>query len=393
MNALILRQILYAHLVLFFGMVFQGFAQQLPFSTTGKPIDHSLRREVARTIDRGNQWLLDHQDAEGFWSASDQPYVTAYALMALKRDPEEHHANVKDAAFEDGFRYLNSCIQANGGIYIREARSLLDTSSSLLALLMNPQELQIETVNKARAFLVSEMEALMRKVRDHDEDVPFSASEQVAESQFMSVMQTIEALRFSQQFSELSKEDFLDIHRDSILSFLVRYQYLASDSENQSLANLEGFNGGFVSHFMNQQNPPLDLKGKLATIKPAGSYSFDGLLAYLYLGVDFSDQRAKAVQAWLNRHYSLNQNPGLGERNLFYYFQSMAKTWTALKMGGTTTHLMSHEGWRHELALHLMNLQQADGSWVNKGKVGFEQDSVLATSYALIALEIIYSGL
>ena len=49
--------------------------------------------------------------------------------------------------------------------------------------------------------------------------------------------------------------------------------------------------------------------------------------------------------------------------------------------------------WRKELALKLLNLQNRDGFWVNENNRWWEKDPVLATSYTLIALEIIYKGL
>ena len=49
--------------------------------------------------------------------------------------------------------------------------------------------------------------------------------------------------------------------------------------------------------------------------------------------------------------------------------------------------------WREELALKLINLQQADGSWVNTNGRWWEKDPNLVTSYAAITLEIIHRGL
>ena len=123
-------------------------------------MDDSLRREVARSIDRGNQWLLEHQDASGFWVSADQLSTTANALMALQRDPEEHHAGIKMPVIEEGYRYLNSCIQKNGGIYTDHSRRLIDTSSAMLALLMKPHASQEETIKNARDFIMRELEVM-----------------------------------------------------------------------------------------------------------------------------------------------------------------------------------------------------------------------------------------
>ena len=46
-----------------------------------------------------------------------------------------------------------------------------------------------------------------------------------------------------------------------------------------------------------------------------------------------------------------------------------------------------------EIATRLMNLQAADGSWVNDTARWMEKDPVLVTSYGVMTLEIIYNRL
>jgi squalene-hopene/tetraprenyl-beta-curcumene cyclase len=49
--------------------------------------------------------------------------------------------------------------------------------------------------------------------------------------------------------------------------------------------------------------------------------------------------------------------------------------------------------WRRELALRLMNLQNADGSWVNEENRWWEKDPHLVSAYAVLALDILWRGL
>ncbi len=160
MITLILRLIPQLSLVFCMGFHSRVMSQNLPFAASGKAVDHSLRREVARSIDRGNQWLLEHQDASGFWVSADQLSTTANALMALQRDPEEYHARIKMPVIDKGYRYLNLCIQKNGGIYTDHSRRLIDTSSAMLALLMKPHALQGETIKNARDFIMRELDVM-----------------------------------------------------------------------------------------------------------------------------------------------------------------------------------------------------------------------------------------
>ena len=49
--------------------------------------------------------------------------------------------------------------------------------------------------------------------------------------------------------------------------------------------------------------------------------------------------------------------------------------------------------WPKELALKLIDLQQGDGSWANDSGRWMEKDPVLATSYAVLTLEMVYREL
>ncbi|MBT5925441.1 MAG: cycloartenol synthase, partial [Verrucomicrobia bacterium] len=88
-----------------------------------------------------------------------------------------------------------------------------------------------------------------------------------------------------------------------------------------------------------------------------------------------------------------SENPGLEQKEVFLYYLLMAKAWTVMNVHDATSVGGAHLEWRHALALRLLNLQQPNGSWMNETPEGMEQDPVLTTSYALITLEMIYSGL
>jgi squalene-hopene/tetraprenyl-beta-curcumene cyclase len=45
--------------------------------------------------------------------------------------------------------------------------------------------------------------------------------------------------------------------------------------------------------------------------------------------------------------------------------------------------------WRDQVAVRLLKLQKADGSWVNPEPLWWEADPVLVTCYAVISLEML----
>ena len=74
-----------------------------------------------------------------------------------------------------------------------------------------------------------------------------------------------------------------------------------------------------------------------------------------------------------------------------FYHHTMAKALTAY--GGNLLDAKNGQSikWREELALKLINLQNANGSWANENGRWLEEDPALVTAYALIALDLVYS--
>jgi squalene-hopene/tetraprenyl-beta-curcumene cyclase len=76
----------------------------------------------------------------------------------------------------------------------------------------------------------------------------------------------------------------------------------------------------------------------------------------------------------------------MGQQGLYFFFNVISR---AMSASGRET-LPGRQGeihWRKELVKRIVSLQQPDGSWVNNNGRFWENDPVLATSYALLALE------
>ncbi|MBN1614777.1 MAG: cycloartenol synthase, partial [Deltaproteobacteria bacterium] len=132
--------------------------------------------------------------------------------------------------------------------------------------------------------------------------------------------------------------------------------------------------------------------GRVA-LRSYGSMSYAGLLSYIYAQLDKNDPRVKAVYDWLTRHYTLEENPGMGKEGLFYYYHTMAKALNAYGVQILALKNGQSVDWRRDLAKRLIDLQSGDGFWVNESGRWWEKDPVLVTSYAVLTLEIIWRGL
>ena len=148
--------------------------------------------------------------------------------------------------------------------------------------------------------------------------------------------------------------------------------------------------GGFIYHpGESKAGEVVDDGIKRVALRSYGSISYAGMMSFAYARVDKNDDRVKSVISWLGNNYTLDENPGMGQEGLYYYFHLMAKALTAqqvqkLKLAGGR-----EIDWENSLAKRLVALQKEDGSWVNPTKRWMEGDPILTTSYVLVALSLL----
>ena len=117
-------------------------------------------------------------------------------------------------------------------------------------------------------------------------------------------------------------------------------------------------------------------------------------MAMLYAEVPRDDPRVISAVDYAARHWTLDENPGMGSQGLYFYYNVIARALTAGRMDA----VVRKDGaggpirWREDLARKLTTLQNPDGSWANANNRFWENDPVLATSYALLALQLAVSG-
>jgi squalene-hopene/tetraprenyl-beta-curcumene cyclase len=121
-----------------------------------------------------------------------------------------------------------------------------------------------------------------------------------------------------------------------------------------------------------------------------GSTTADGFRCLAYCGVAESDPRRRAAHDWLVKHFQAGRHPGTyAERRemdrmavYYYYTASLARAPADL----VVTHGDESVPVTRLLAEDVAGRQREDGSWVNPAHAIREDDAVLATSFALIAL-------
>ena len=122
-------------------------------------------------------------------------------------------------------------------------------------------------------------------------------------------------------------------------------------------------------------------------VRSAGAMTYGGLKTFLYAGVDRNDLRVKAAVGRIKRHYTLGENPGMGQSGQYYYYHTFAKAMDALGEDHFEDAKAVKHDWRRELFEALKKRQKADGSWANAGDKAFgEANPDLATAFAVLTL-------
>ena len=115
--------------------------------------------------------------------------------------------------------------------------------------------------------------------------------------------------------------------------------------------------------------------------------TYAGLKSMLYAGLTKDDKRVKAALNWLRKYYSVDQNPGLDQQGLYYYYHTFARSLTTLDEDLFEDVKGEKHDWRRELTDALAKRQKENGSWVNAADRWLEGDPNLTTAYSLMALK------
>ena len=85
-------------------------------------------------------------------------------------------------------------------------------------------------------------------------------------------------------------------------------------------------------------------------LRSYGSMTYAGLKSMIYAGVGPDDPRVKAAVKWIQRHYDLSSNPGMGASGLYYYYHLFAKALDAAGMKEVVDADGTKHDWRRDLA-------------------------------------------
>jgi squalene-hopene/tetraprenyl-beta-curcumene cyclase len=331
--------------------------------------------KLNQSVSRAVGMLRQAQADDGSFSASSGPGVTAIVTTALLRSG----LTANDPTVARSLEYLQHHLHDDGGIYADGSRyKNYETSLSIVCF-------QEANRNGKYDKLLAGAEKFV-KAQQWDED----------EGHEISSMSYGGAGYGSHSRPDLSNTSFLvdalhsvgrgedDPALEKALLFISRCQNLESEHNTSQFAakvNDGGFYYTIAAGGQSQAGQTPD-----GGLRSYGSMTYAGLKSMIYAGVSRDDPRIKAAYKWIQQHYTVEENPGMGDDGLYYYYHTFAK---ALATIGDD-HLVDAKGeshdWRAELAEELISRQSDDGSWVNGNPRWLEGDPNLVTAYSLLAL-------
>lgn len=359
-----------------------------------EPIPHetgnlSLRNEVTLAIDRGLRWLEKAQNADGTWSLPEQPALTALPLTAFMLEPTGKFRAERPAFINRGYDAILAAARPDGAIF-RKGLANYNTSLALSALVAANDSKFAAAIAAARNFVIDQQ---AHGMTDPSVDGGIGYGPTGTDSRHPDLSNTVMALDALYHSRDAAKQEMghaKDLNWPALIGFLQRCQ----NQPREKMSPAEADNaGGFVYCPGTSKAGNVQLPDGKTVPRSYGSMSYAGLLSYIYADLKKDDPRVQAVVDWAKRHYTLDENPGMGPEGLFYYYHVLAKA-----LGTYGTDELALEGgrkvvWRDSLALKLIDLQKPDGSWANTSGRWMEKDPVLVTAYAVMTLEIIHRRL
>jgi len=348
-------------------------------------LDTSLANEVNASMNRSLKWLASHQKDDGSWSDNNFPALTALPVWALSNSTYPD----KDKIIAKGVKYILSCVHENGGIYKdvkgRKGGGLsnYNTAICMTALHATGDPALIPVIRNARKFIAGSQHFGDDQYTggfgyDRDTDRKYT--------DMLNSYYAIEAMARTASVEDTrpKNEKRVDIDWKNTVKYIERMQNKPESGDDNS--------GGFYYN-------PSDPKAGTSTnstgtvvFRSYGSITYAGMLALIYADVSREDVRVKSAFDWARKHWTLEENPGMGANGQYFFYEILSKALSAFGANAIPLKDGSMINWKVEMAKKLVSLQKTDagtgeGFWENTQARYWEGDPVLVTSYSLLALE------
>ncbi len=370
--------------------LFTGTAALLTGAGTGSTADGPARkvgpdaRQWNQVVDRAINYLRDHQDPAGSWSRNRSPGVTGVALTGLLRTGR---VTPQDPTAAKALKYIESLVNAKAGHIAGK-----DPRPQLLNYVTSINVMALSAANQGDKYkkVIGDAAEFLKKLQWDEEEGKSPGDDFYGGAGYDSKSRP--DLSNTQMFLDALKEAGVsqdDPALKKALVFVSRCQNLKSEHNDQPWAGKIN-DGSFIYSPAGGGQTKVEGGSPQTGLPGYGSMTYAGIKSMIYCGVSRDDPRVKKAYEWIQKHYTVDENPGMpkgqGHRGLYYYYHTMAKCLSLMGVDEVVDAQGQRHDWRKDITEALAKRQRPDGSWVNDKDQWMEGDPNLVTGYALMAL-------
>lgn len=345
--------------------------------STARAEEKQASADIKALREKGINFLKNTQAADGSWTNATQPGITGLVLCGLL------DAGVKpsDPVVAKGLKHLEGYRQKDGGIYYEKSgHKSYETCIALMAFAKANVEGQYDE-------LIKKADAYARELQWDEEDkidatdVKYGGAGYGRTGDRPDLSNTaflIDALKAAG-----AKEN--DPALQKALVFVSRSQNLETEHNTTKLVAKVNDGGFYYTPALGGQSQAGNTDN--GGLRSYASMTYAGLKSMIHAGLTEKDPRVKAAFEWAQKNYSMTENPGMGQAGRYYYYHTLAKALSIMKVDQITDAKGTKHNWRNEMVAELAKSQGENGSWVNSADRWMEGDPNLVTSYALMALK------
>jgi len=335
----------------------------------GAGLSSETRQKLMDSLGKASAYLAQKQRPDGMWE--NHPGINAMVATAILRQPGDRTKQLAVAG--KTLDALAKLAKPDGGIYEQMIPHYI-TAVSIMALVAGGRPQDRPLIEKGRQYLADH-------ILDEGEGVPpsdkfygglgYGGTSDGGRADIISLEYGLRAM----------KEAELPANNaawEKAIKFLQRTQN-NSETNDQAWAKNDG---GFIYYPGYSQ-----VDEQRATSYGAASYA--GLMSYSWANVKKTDSRVQQVLKWVRDNYTVDENPGLGQKTVYYYYMVFAKALQAVGEPVITDSKGRRHNWREDLGRKLISLQHPEGFWVNTDKAELQDDPILVTAFTMMAIEAV----
>lgn len=332
------------------------------------------RTAIDAAVAKGVAYLVTQQAADGHFSDPQMPALTALPLWALAAGGEAKGEPAKKAA-----AFVLKTQRPDGGFYVpkpgRGGSGLGNYNTSVcLSALFESGLAPTKAMLDARTYIAGS------QLTGDDTYAGGFGYDRASRRRYADLSNTsyaLDALRRTEKLEEFRPQGQAraDVNWNQALAFVSRLQEKEGERAGGAAYNDRTPQGGLATNATGRVH-----------LRAYGSMSYAAVLSMCHAKLTKADPRVKSALDYCSKFWTVDENPGMGAQGLYYYYDILSR---ALSVAGLDV-LVQPDGrnvnWREELSAKILSLQNADGSWVNDNNRFWENDPVLATSFAILSL-------